>query len=131
MDGSGARIVADQLECTKEMAFDPTGRWLYVNETFGRWLSRFAMRPDGGLALRETVTESGRSTFPDEVAFDEEGFAWLTSIVSNPVIQVARTARTKSCWKTQIRATWIGWSARGKESRWSGNTWIVSAAGAL
>lgn len=89
MDQRGARIVADGLGYTNEVAIDPTGKWLYVNETFVRRLSRFALRPDGELGPRQTVTEFGAGTFPDGVAFDIAGNAWITSIVSNRVIRVA------------------------------------------
>lgn len=89
MDRRGARIAADGLGYTNEVAVDPSGRWLYVNETFVRRLSRFALRADGELGPRETVTEFGPGTFPDGVAFDIAGNAWITSIVSNRVIRVA------------------------------------------
>ncbi len=89
MDRKGARIVADGLGYTNEVAFDPTGRWLHVNETFARRLSRFAVGADGELGSRETVTGFGHGVFPDGVAFDVEGHAWITSIVSNRVIRVA------------------------------------------
>ena len=88
MDHRGARIAADGMGYTNEVAIDPSGRWLYVNETFVRRLSRFALRADGELGPRETVTEFGDGTFPDGVAFDVEGNAWITSIVSNRVIRV-------------------------------------------
>ncbi|MEO7245067.1 MAG: SMP-30/gluconolactonase/LRE family protein, partial [Rubrivivax sp.] len=67
----------------------PDGRWLYVNETFARRLSRFALRADGSLGAREVVTEFGLGTFPDGLAFDEEGHVWVVSIVSNRLIRVA------------------------------------------
>jgi sugar lactone lactonase YvrE len=84
-----ASIVADGLGYTNEVALHPTGQWLYVNETFGRRLSRFAVSASGALGARETVTEFGPGTFPDGLAFDEEGAAWVVSIVSNRVIRVA------------------------------------------
>ena len=89
VDVSGhASIVADGLGYTNEVAIHPSGRWLYVNETFGRRLSRFELRADGALGARETVTEFGAGTFPDGMAFDEEGAAWIVSIVSNRLIRV-------------------------------------------
>jgi sugar lactone lactonase YvrE len=84
-----ASIVADGVGYTNEVAVHPSGRWLYVNETFGRRLSRFELRVDGTLGVRETVTEFGEGTFPDGLAFDEEGSAWIVSIVSNRLIRVA------------------------------------------
>ena len=87
-DGS-ASIVADGLGYTNEVALHPSGQWLYVNETFGRRLSRFPVAANGALGERETVTEFGAGTFPDGLAFDEDGFAWIVSIVSNRLIRVA------------------------------------------
>lgn len=83
-----ASIVADGLGYTNEVALHPGGQWLYVNETFSRRLSRFAVAANGALSARETVTEFGAGTFPDGLAFDEEGGAWIVSIVSNRVIRV-------------------------------------------
>ncbi len=88
-----ATIVADGLGYTNEVAIDPSGRWLYVNETFGRRLSRFPLREDGSLGAIEVVTEFGAGTFPDGLAFDEEGHAWVVSIVSNRLIRVAPDGR--------------------------------------
>lgn len=90
VDAAGARIVADGLAYTNEALVSPDGRWLYVNETFGRRLSRFRIAADGSLSGRETVTTFGRGTYPDGLAFDAEGGVWITSIVSNRVIRVAR-----------------------------------------
>ncbi len=88
LDARGARIVADGLGYTNEALVSPDGRWLYVNETFGRRLTRFRLAADGSLAGRETVTTFGPGTFPDGLAFDADGAVWITSIVSNRVIRV-------------------------------------------
>ena len=89
VDEKGPRIVADRLAYTNEVAVHPDGKWLYVNETFGRKLSRFCINADGSLGVHEIVTEFGPGTYPDGVAFDIEGHAWITSIISNRVIRVA------------------------------------------
>lgn len=89
VDRRGARIVADGLGYTNELAIDPSGRWLWVNETFGRRLSRFAIRDDGTLGLRQTVSVFGKGFFPDGLAFDADGHAWVVSIVSNRIVRVA------------------------------------------
>lgn len=88
VDEHGARIVADGLGYTNELQFDPSGRWLYVNETFARRLSRFRVHADGRLSGKETVAEFGAATYPDGLCFDVEGGIWITSIVSNRVIRV-------------------------------------------
>ena len=90
-DGRGARIVADGIGYTNEAIVSPDGGWLYVNETFGRRLSRFPIRPDGSLGAKEVVTSFGHGTYPDGLTFDAEGHAWITSVVSNRVIRVAPT----------------------------------------
>jgi sugar lactone lactonase YvrE len=89
VDRQGARIVADGLGYANECAIDPTGRWLYVNETFSRKLSRFAISAGGDLGPKQVVTEFGAGVFPDGLAFDAEGHLWVLSIVSNSVIRVA------------------------------------------
>lgn len=97
VDARGAAIVADGLGYTNEVAIDPSGHWLYVNETFGRRLSRFALHADGSLGPKQVVTEFGPGTFPDGLAFDVEGHAWVVSIVSNRLIRVAPDG-TPSVW---------------------------------
>ena len=97
VDGRGARIAADGLGYTNEVALHPDGRWLYVNETFARCLSRFALRADGSLGTKEVVAQFGPGTFPDGLAFDEEGHAWVVSIVSNRLIRVAPDG-TQTLW---------------------------------
>ncbi|MCL4763083.1 MAG: SMP-30/gluconolactonase/LRE family protein [Burkholderiales bacterium] len=90
VDGRGARIVADGLGYTNEALVSPDDAWLYVNETFGRRLSRFRIAADGTLGAREVVTTFGHGSYPDGLAFDAEGGVWITSIVSNRVIRVDR-----------------------------------------
>jgi sugar lactone lactonase YvrE len=88
-DKRGTRIVADGLGYTNEIAIDASGRWMYVNETFSRRLSRLPIRADGGLGTKQVVTEFGPGTFPDGLALDVAGHVWVVSIVSNRVISVA------------------------------------------
>lgn len=86
-DGRGPRIVADGLGYANECAPDPNGWFLYVNETYGRRLSRFPITADG-LGPRETVCAFGAGTFPDGLAFDTQGAVWVVSIISNRVIRI-------------------------------------------
>jgi hypothetical protein len=90
VDRRGARVVAEGLGYTNECKVDPAGDWLYVNETFGKRMSRFALLPNGDLGARETVAEFGAGTFPDGLDFDAEGGVWITSVFSNRLIRVAR-----------------------------------------
>ncbi len=89
VDGRGARVAADGFIWTNECRFDPGGDWLYVNETFGQRLTRFRVSAEGALSERQTVTEFGPGTFPDGIAFDQGGGAWITSVISNRIIRVS------------------------------------------
>ena len=108
VDARGAAIVADGLGYTNEVAMHPSGRWLYVNETFARRLSRFALHDDGSLGIKEVITEFGPGTFPDGLAFDEEGHAWVVSIVSNRLIRVAPDGQPTT-WLEEADAEHLAW----------------------
>ena len=88
-DGTDVRIVADGLGFTNEIKVDPSGRWLYVNETMARRLSRFAIRDRSELGARQTVAEFDDGIFPDGFEFDAEGGIWIASVVSNRLLRIA------------------------------------------
>ncbi|KMK64968.1 SMP-30/gluconolactonase/LRE family protein [Puniceibacterium sp. IMCC21224] len=88
VDDRGARIVAEGFGFTNEAVVDPQGAYIYVNETFGRRLTRFSLGADGSLGPRETVMEFGHGIFLDGMAFDAEGGIWLTSVISNRLIRL-------------------------------------------
>jgi len=96
VDASGARIVADGLGFTNECRVHPDGRSLWVNETYARRLTRFALLRDGA-ALRlgppHTVWEFEDGDFPDGLAFDITGAAWVACIVSNRILRIEDTGR--------------------------------------
>ena len=108
VDKNGARIVADGLGYANECAVHPSGQWLYVNETFSRMLSRFAIRADSSLGPKEVVCEFGAGTFPDGLAFDVEGHAWVVSIVSNRLIRVAPNG-AQTVWLEDVDAKHLAW----------------------
>lgn len=87
-DETGARIVVDDLGYTNECALSADERTLFVNETFGRRLSRFGVDTEGNCGRKTTVATFGAGTFPDGLAFDDQDGLWVTSIVSNRVIRV-------------------------------------------
>lgn len=93
-DGSGARIVADGLGYANECAVSPDGRWLYVNETFARRLSRFPLRAHHGLGDAQIVAELGPGEFPDGLAFDADGAVWIACVIGNRLLKVADGAVT-------------------------------------
>lgn len=92
-DAGGTRIVADELGYANECLVHPDGQRLFVNETFGRRLTSFDIRSDGGLVNRRTVAEFGPGIFPDGMAFDANGDVWIVSIVSNRVIRIDESGR--------------------------------------
>lgn len=89
VENGNARIVADGIGYTNEAIVDPSGKWLAVNETFGRRTSRYPIAADGSLGAKETVTEYGDGIYPDGLAYDEDGGIWMTSVVSNRLVHVA------------------------------------------
>lgn len=88
-DAQGTRIVADNIHWTNECRTDPTGKYLYVNETFGRRTLRFTIGADASLANRKVLTSYGEGTYPDGMAIDEDGGIWVVSVVSNRLIHVS------------------------------------------
>jgi sugar lactone lactonase YvrE len=128
VDARGARVVADGLGYTNEVALHPSGNWLYVNETFARRLSRFALRSDGSLGPRETVTEFGPGTFPDGLAFDEQGHAWVVSIVSNRLIRVAPDGST-TVWLQDADPEHLAWVEAAYEAGTMGRDHLDIARG--
>ncbi|MFK7893892.1 MAG: SMP-30/gluconolactonase/LRE family protein [Granulosicoccus sp.] len=90
VDNTGARIVADGLGYTNECIVSQDGRHLWVNETFGRRLSRFDIAADGSLSNQQTLAHFAHGLYPDGLAQDINGDFWVTSIVSNRVAHVDR-----------------------------------------
>ncbi len=87
-DARGTRIAADGLGFTNEAKIDPTRRFIYVNETVARRLSRFPIRPGFELGPRETVVQFGEGCFLDGMDFDAEGGIWVTCLVSNRIYRI-------------------------------------------
>ena len=87
-DARGARIAADGLGYTNECMPSPDGRFLYVNETYTRRLSRFPLSADGTLGAKQVVAEFAEGELPDGLAFDMQGQVWVTAIVANRLLRV-------------------------------------------
>lgn len=92
-DKNATRIVADGIGFTNEVIVDPTGVWLYVNETVRQCTSRYPIRADASLGPRETVAAYPPGTFPDGFTFDAEGGIWIVSVASNRIIHVDRDGK--------------------------------------
>ncbi len=93
LEGGHARIVGEGIGYTNECLVSPDGGTLFVNETFARRTSAFAIGRDGQLGPRRSVTGHGEGCFPDGLAMDRDGGLWITSIVSNRVVHVAPDGR--------------------------------------
>jgi len=83
VDRHGARIVADGIGYPNEVRIDPTGRYLYTNETLAAELLRYPIRPDGSLGPRENIIAFDESNLFDGFTLDSQGGAWITTLVSN------------------------------------------------
>jgi sugar lactone lactonase YvrE len=83
VDAQGARIVAEGIGFPNEVRIDPTGRWLYTNETLAARLLRYPLRSDGSLGPCETIIDLDESNMFDGFTLDSEGGAWITALVSN------------------------------------------------
>jgi sugar lactone lactonase YvrE len=110
VDAQGsAAIVADDLGYTNEVALDADGQWLYVNETFGRRVSRLRVRQNGTLGPTETFASLGEGTYPDGLAFDEAGHLWVVSIVSNRLIRIAPDG-SQRIWLQDVEPEHLAWT---------------------
>jgi SMP-30/Gluconolactonase/LRE-like region len=130
VDSRGARIVADGLGYTNECALDPSGQWLYINETFARRLSRFAVAANGDLGAKEVVTEFGHGVFPDGLAFDSTGCAWVVSIVSNRVIRALPNGE-QQVWLQDADAAHLDWVEAAFDANEMGRPHLDAARGEL
>lgn len=89
-DKGVARIVADGIAFANEAIVDPTGEWLYVNETVGQCTSRYPIRADASLGPKAVVADYAPGTYPDGFNFDAAGGVWIVSVASNRIIHVDR-----------------------------------------
>ena len=80
--------MADDVGFANENKVDPSGQWLYVNETMGRSICRYPIDDKGALGKRETYAKYGVGIFPDGFDFDAEGGIWCTSVVSNRIVRI-------------------------------------------
>src|SRR3546814_12455779 len=124
---ASARIVADGLGYANEVKIDPSGAYLYANETMARRLSRWRLT-SGRLGPRETVVEYQDGVFPDGFEFDAEGGVWCASVVSNRVVRVApdgtQAIVLEDCDPAAVEAAMEPWRAGGF-SRADMNLWAA------
>ena len=104
-DTTGTRVVADSLHYTNECRLSLDGQFMYVNETFGRRLSRFRIGKTGELTGKETVATFGEGDFPDGLALDAEGGAWVVCVGSNRVYRIAPDGKKLTVIDDAVPAT--------------------------
>lgn len=106
-----ARIVADNLGYTNECVIDEAHGRVFVNETFGRRLSQFDLSTSGAptLTRQKIICEFDRGTYPDGLALDEQGYLWVTSIVSNRILRVSPQGRAEVIFEDSMQAH-IDWT---------------------
>ncbi len=88
-DKHGTRVIADGLHYTNECRVSADGKFMYVNETFGRRLSRFRIESNGELTNKKTIATFNDGDFPDGLTLDFEGGAWVVCVGSNRVYRIA------------------------------------------
>ncbi|MFT6405532.1 MAG: sugar lactone lactonase YvrE [Marinomonas primoryensis] len=108
-DGGKARIVADGLGYTNECIASPDGKFLFVNETFSRRLTRFSIAENGDLSDKTVIAKFGAGIFPDGLVFDAEENFWITSIVSNQVIKVSKDGLQQETMLMDVDAQHLAW----------------------
>lgn len=91
-----ARIVAGGLGYANECVIDAKRGFVYVNETFGRRLTRFRVASDGTLDDKTVIVRFGAGIYPDGLALDQAGALLVTSIVSNCVLRVQQDGRIET-----------------------------------
>ncbi len=96
-----ARIVADGLGYTNECVIDEARGHVWVNETFGRRLTRFSLKTAGRVELvnAQCRYSFGAGTYPDGLALDEAGFLWVTSILSNRILRISPDGRMQTMFE--------------------------------
>ncbi|PZN98847.1 MAG: hypothetical protein DCF30_13155 [Hyphomicrobiales bacterium] len=109
LDERGARIVADGLGFTNECQISPDARWLYVNETYGRRLSRFPIGPGARLGPKQVMHEFGEGQFPDGLAFDAEGQVWIAGVISNQLLRIDPERGTVETVLSETDAEHVAW----------------------
>ena len=81
-------VAADGLNWTNEVRVSPNRKHLYVNETFACRTTRYDLTENGKLSNPVALVYP-QDTYPDGMAFDEEGALWIACVISNRLIRVA------------------------------------------
>ncbi|WP_418320864.1 SMP-30/gluconolactonase/LRE family protein [Piscinibacter sakaiensis] len=95
-DRHGIRQVGGELGYTNELRLSADGRQLFVNETFARRTTRFALASDGCLRDRATVAEFEAGDFPDGLTLDAEGALWVVCVGSNRIYRITADGKRQT-----------------------------------
>jgi sugar lactone lactonase YvrE len=82
-------VAVDGLNWTNEVRVSPGSEYLFVNETFACRTTRYDIALDGTLSSPVQLSFP-QDIYPDGMAFDSEGGLWITCVISNRLIRVAR-----------------------------------------
>lgn len=125
-DGDEARIVADDLGYTNECIASPDGKFLFVNETFSRRLTRFNIEENGDLSNKTTIATFGEGVFPDGLVLDAEENFWITSIISNQVIKVSKDGKKQETMLIDVDPQHLAWVEEAFQSHSMGRPHLDS-----
>ena len=127
---SDARIVADGLGYTNECVVDELRGHVWVNETFGRRLTRFDLHDTGLVTLGDAqrVHDFGEGSYPDGLALDEEGHLWVTSIVSNRIMRISPSGDLQLMYEDSEEAH-LRWTEEAYRSDTLGREHLDNARG--
>jgi sugar lactone lactonase YvrE len=107
VDKMGARVVAQGVGYPNEVRVDPTGQYLYANETTATRLLRYRIAADGSLGPAEVMAEFDESNLFDGFTLDSAGGAWITTLISNRLWHVplggAPRVLIEDCEPDQVR----------------------------
>lgn len=107
VDKGRARIVLDGLHYTNEVVPDLDSGMLWVSETFGQKVSRFALDSGATVGARTGTVRFPRGAFVDGIAFDEEGGLWAACIVSNEVFRLPPGGQEPLLVAGERDASWV------------------------
>jgi sugar lactone lactonase YvrE len=84
--GADPEVAAEDMHFPNGCAISDDGRTLYVAETFGNRISRFAIDGDGRLSDREIHVEFPEA--PDGLCLDADGALWVGMIRSGEYLRI-------------------------------------------
>lgn len=86
-DGSGPRVVADDLAFPNGMAVTPDNGSLVVAESYRNQLTAYSIADDGTLSGRRVFAHLGEDN-PDGICLDADGAAWYADVPHGHCVRV-------------------------------------------